>query len=77
MNKEKHLRDMLEKVENIINRLSINLDDTDYSQIKSSILLDICNQLSSVQSGLHCFKSTLTKFEILQENIKSTLSDRE
>ena len=53
MSKEKQLRNIIELVEKNCQTLHVNLDtDTDYTQIRSSVLLDVINNLESVRCGL-------------------------
>ena len=47
------LQTMRRDIERCSNRLRVNYDEnTDYSQIKSFVLLDIINNLESVMTGL-------------------------
>lgn len=48
------LQMMRRDIERCNNRLRVNYDEgTDYSQIKSFVLLDIMNNLESVMNGLN------------------------
>jgi len=50
-----YIKDIIERVDDCEIRLRAILDkDHDYSKIRSKILLDILNELSSVKSGLYC-----------------------
>ena len=69
MRETRQLENIIELVEKSCRRLNVNYDEhTDYSQINSSILLDIINNLESVRSGLANLRLPLTKLEIFNEN---------
>ena len=71
MSERKQLENIIELVEKNCRRLRVNYDEhTDYSQIKSFILLDILNNLESVKSGLAGLRLPLTKLEIINESRK-------
>ena len=76
MSKRKQLDNIIELVEKSCARLRVGYDEhTDYSQIKSFILLDILNDLGSVSSGLADLKTPLTKLEIIDEGNSTTDED--
>ena len=69
MRETRQLENIIELVEKSCRRLHVNYDEhTDYSQINSSILLDIINNLESVRSGLANLRLPLTKLEIFNKN---------
>ena len=58
MRETRQLENIIELVEKSCRRLHVNYDEhTDYSQIKSFILLDIINKLESVRSDLADLKT--------------------
>jgi len=58
MSERKQLENIIELVEKSCARLRVGYDEhTDYSQIKSFILLDIINKLESVRSDLADLKT--------------------
>jgi len=68
---ERKLQNIIEMVNRNCDRLRVNYDEhTDYSQIKSSVLLDIINKLESVRSDLADLKTPLTRLEIFDEHFK-------
>ena len=71
MSERKQLENIIELVEKSCRRLHVNYDEhTDYSQVKSFILLDIINNLESVKSGLADLRLPLTRLEIINANRK-------
>ena len=71
MSERRQLENIIELVEKSCRRLHVNYDEhTDYSQVKSFILLDIINNLESVKSGLADLRLPLTRLEIINESRK-------
>ena len=68
---ERKLQNIIEMVNRNCDRLRVNYDEhTDYSQIKSFVLLDIINKLESVRSDWADLKTPLTRLEIFDERFK-------